>query len=820
MKSQVRIILESGSSNKAKGNAFEDMIRSILESHQYNVKGNINYSGMEIDLIATHKHKSELLYVECKAKPRVSSDELSKFCFNVDFKKADAGYFFRTEELEYQAGALLDEIRKDDRYKNLTFFEPSDIIQILIDNGRIIEPFEAIDKLVLSKRILVVSYFGNFMVYLVNDNNVYPTKFIARKANRPETPISNHEVDLLKGQIDELLELEIINDEQNSLSDLGVRIEEPTLETISEVQESDNWYDYLPASSMKNHFIGRDRIRTSIMRFLKEIRSESTNKRLFYLSGKSGWGKSSLVVEIKGRCHNKHFKNRFYTVAIDTRSATSSNFVALSLMLLIEKAFKDKFLSHTLFASLNINFTSNFDLLSSEYMKKVNQELAREDKYLILIFDQFEDVFRKKELFKSFYKFLSDVTNSQFNFIVGFSWRSEIIIPIDHEAYFYWQQAKEQARLFTVEEFGEKEIDGIIDQLEQSIGKVDNSIKSRIKESSQGLPWLTKKLCIHIYQQVQRGIPKEDLVDSNLNIETLFREDEERVEGKELQALRLIAKRAYDGNFFDETEVGELIDTNTVQSLLHKRLIIRSGANYNIYWDIFRDYLVTGEIPIIGESYLIRHMVSSSMEAFLCFKKLDTLYSLEELKDNYPKNISEDGLYNILIELRTLGLVQKISDKFKVGKIDDISEVSFKVYVTDKFRNYTPYLKLKKLENKVATKEDFISVLKDTFKQDFQENTWNAYANTILSWVLYVDPDIGIISLNHRTNNFNLLKDIDKLVLRHSPNQLFSLLPFTEEEIKSLDRKFLRDLVLLGIVNEEIELTETGQVVVESNINE
>ncbi|MFT5217509.1 MAG: hypothetical protein ACI83H_002648 [Glaciecola sp.] len=94
--------------------------------------------------------------------------------------------------------------------------------------------------------------------------------------------------------------------------------------------------------------------------------------------------------------------------------------------------------------------------------------------------------------------------------------------------------------------------------------------------------WLTKKLCIHIFDQIQSGLAKENLVESNLNILDLFQKDQERLDNNELKALRLIAKRAHESNFFDESDVGDLINGETIASLLHKRLIIRSGANYNI----------------------------------------------------------------------------------------------------------------------------------------------------------------------------------------------------------------------------------------------
>ncbi|MCZ8196999.1 MAG: AAA family ATPase, partial [Flavobacterium sp.] len=442
MKTEIKIILEEGSSNKAKGNCFEVLIRNLLAIHQYDIRGNINFSGMEIDLIAKHKHKDEILYVECKAKEKVSSDELSKFCFNVEFQEADYGYFFRTQELEYQAGALLSEIRKKTKYKNLTFFEPSDIIQMLSDANKIFEPISKLNSFTISKKILAVTHFGDFLIYLVDEANLFPTKFIVVNANNNSLEVKKETVEIIVKRIDELSKLEAITNFIEPIKKNELIKKEVVVETISEVQESEYWYDYLPASSTKNHFVGRDFIRTQILDFFKEVQTDKTHKRIFYLNGKSGWGKSSLLLEIKSRCENKYYKNKFFTLAIDTRSALSDNFVALSFEKLINKAIEKKFIKKTIF-SKQVKFTSNLDLLSSESIEDLFQSLKAENKYLVLIFDQFEDVFRKQDLFKSFYKFLSDVTDKKPNLIVGFSWKSEFFIPNDDPAYYYWQQAKE-----------------------------------------------------------------------------------------------------------------------------------------------------------------------------------------------------------------------------------------------------------------------------------------------------------------------------------------------------------------------------------------
>ena len=817
MKNEIKIILEDGSSNKAKGNCFEDLIRNLLSIHQYKIKQNIRFTGMELDLIAEHKHKAnEILYVECKAKDKVSSIELRTFFANVYHHKANFGYFFRTNELEFDAGGLLEEYKSDSRYSNLSFFEPKDIIEMLSDAKMVFEPTANLISYIISKKILAVTYFGDFFIYLVNESNALPTKFIAVNANQNESIISKENIENLKNKVIEIKDLIYIDNYIKYTKDTSQKTE-TIIEAISEVQESENWYDYLPASSEKNHFVGRDEIRTQILNFFKDVKSNQTNKRIFYLNGKSGWGKSSLVLEIKGRCRNKHYKKQFFTLAIDTRSAISENFVALSFKKLINQAINDNFIEKDIFFS-DISFTSNTDMLSSESIGKLLQKLKTENKFLVLIFDQFEDVFRKKDFFKTFYKFLTDVTDKKPNIIVGFSWKTDFFIQSGDPSYHIWQQAKEQAREFTISEFGEKEIEGIIKQLEGSVGELGNSLKNRIIESSQGLPWLTKKLCIHIFDQIESGLAKESLIESNLNIFDLFQKDQERLDSKELKALKVIAKRAYEGNFFDESEVGDLIEGETITSLLHKRLIIRSGANYNIYWDIYRDYLVTDEIPIIGESYLLRQGVNLCLEVFLLFEK-SRKESNDSLLSKHSKEIGLETLNNILIELRNLGIVQKENELYFISNNIEISKEGFIDYVTIKFQNYTPYLSLKKEKVNKISKTDVINTLKSIFKQEFQDNTWDAYAKNLINWFTISNLDIKsklIIPRKGRGKNIQKIseKELKNFLPKSSLTEIIETIPLLSIDKTSISSKFYRDLLLLNIIDEDRNLTTFGEEII------
>ena len=454
-------------------------------------------------------------------------------------------------------------------------------------------------------------------------------------------------------------------------------------------------------------------------------------------------------------------------------------------------------------------------MLSSESIRTLLEKLKLSGIILVLIFDQFEDVFRKKDFFKTFYKFLSDVTDYKPNLIIGFSWKSDFFIQSDDPAYHIWQQAKEQAREFTITEFGEKEIDGIIRQLEGSIGELDKGIKDRIKESSQGLPWLTKKLCIHIFDQIQSGLSKENLIEANLNILDLFKKDEERLVSKELKALKFIAKKAYEGNFFDETEVGDVVESDTIMSLLHKRLIIRSGANYNIYWDIYRDYLVTGIIPLIGESYLLRQPVNLCLEVLLLFQPNESL-NIEIILKRHPKGISADTLYNILIELRNLGIVQKSSDNYTINNQIDISKDGFINFITAKFQNYTPYLKLKNLNKNKIAKSDVVQILKSTFKQEFQDTTWEYYANYLISWLLFSGIDVKSklikpVKGRGKVKSNIILGDMFEMIPRSSLKEITEQIPLLLNNEDIINKRFKRDLLLLDIIDDQNRLTDFGK---------
>lgn len=279
MKKEVKIILSSDEYANKKGGVFEDMIRTIVSREGYEITQNLNFAGLEIDLLANHKvRKHELLYVECKAKQKPASTEIKNFSFGVNHKDASHGYFIHTEELDHQAAALSKEIQDSEKpeYKKLSFIGPSQIISILV-SADFIEPLnlKQKNKKLTTKLTLALTYFGKFYVYILADNNL-PSAFGVVNASDSNIAVDDDTVKLLRESIRDLEGLEYL---PNSTSGKSTTTRTATeLDTISEVATGEKWYDYKPTNP--DYFVGRDNLLKSSFDFLESVKAQTSNKRV------------------------------------------------------------------------------------------------------------------------------------------------------------------------------------------------------------------------------------------------------------------------------------------------------------------------------------------------------------------------------------------------------------------------------------------------------------------------------------------------------------------------------------------------------------
>ncbi len=750
MKKEIKIILPSETPQSKKGGIFEDMLRTVLEAQGYGIAQNVNFTGLEIDLLAEHTiRKGERLYVECKAKDKPNSGEIKSFAFGVGHKKASFGYFIHTNELEHQAAGLRTEILESDdpNYKKLSFLGPNEILELL-ENSAFIDSFESKEPAGkrFTKLILALTHFGKYYIALVAGSTM-PSSFICVKADNVSGEVDHGIVEQLRIAIPEINDLEyIVNAE--SATQKPKKITE--IETISELATGESWFDYQPTNP--KFFVGRDQLMKESFRFFEDVKNKKTDKRLFYLEGKSGWGKSSFIANIRDKARSVRNRGKYFVYAVDYRSALSNNFASIAFSKMIEKAKSEGFVPK----KSPLKITSAFDILSSNEVKELLAYLEKEEKLLILVFDQFEDAFRQGTFFKSFYKLLIDAHDVGTNLIVGFSWKTEINIPADHEAYYLWQQVKSNAVELKMPEFGLKELRAVTRQLEKDIDtELPNELRIKLIEISQGFPWLIKKLCIHVLEQVKSGKTLEVLQEEDMNIEILFKQDLEKLTGKDSELLHYIAKRAYDGKQFDVSETDEPSEP-IIKGLINQRLVIKSGTKHNIYWDVFRDYLVEGKVPEIGEIYLLRYQPLKAYKILEIIKRERRLSvnDFEKLEKHKLVHGTYQNYFRLLKDLRVISTdevdEQKYDDDKKyhiaIDSLTNLSEDKYKDFLHEKFKRYAPLIRLQKLgDQKTISQEEAQNIVKETFRgRNYNATTWSTYTLILMTWLKYAGYRLNI----------------------------------------------------------------------------
>ncbi len=354
------IVIWPSEDNKGydKGKFFEDLTNRIFTSQRFKVDSNVHVTGQEFDLECAHIDRvNERCLVECKAKKSLSSDEVKKFVFSVGFKQFDYGFFLYTGRFERQVSGLIKEIQSDNnnRYKNLYFWNAEKVIELLVSSTTITKFNYDFEDYEIRKVILLYSHIGIFYIPILSSTTV-PTHFCVIDARNNTQIDDKNTITSIKNHIDELTslkQLSLQNEEDNNKNIIT------ELETVAEIQSSDSWDDYKPASL--RHFVGRKRQKDRLFSFLKDARKYNTNKRVFYVDGKSGWGKSSLMNDLRERCRNRHYKNKYLALVVDSRSANSHNFLPLTYKMLIEKAVNEAFIPKKF---LKIKIPSSFDVLA------------------------------------------------------------------------------------------------------------------------------------------------------------------------------------------------------------------------------------------------------------------------------------------------------------------------------------------------------------------------------------------------------------------------------------------------------------------------
>lgn len=388
-----------------KGSFLESLSAKILKRQSYEVVERVRFTGMEVDLLATHRPSGDEVYVECKfQRNSVSANVIDLMLGQAFRKRIERLALFAVGDLSKEAKGAVLEIKKDSR-ASLSYYDHTRILEALEDTSlspRLV-PSE-IPAGVLQATLIVHPEQPFFWVLQEQrDGRPFQIFLLGEASKTRPTP---RDIRALLDQHQLLEGLPIVGwideDNQTDLAD----IKGPTNEVVSPVVTADTVLDYRPCRP--EDFVGRGELQKDIWGFLEQARADTTSTRLLALVGPSGSGKSSLVAKLASRFRNKKWKNRLFLYPVDVRSARGALFVAEAVLQALRSSSQAGFLSF----DDAINIEDAEDILSSSSVSAAVEQLQNEQKLLVVFFDQFEEVFTKEELlpvFRAFRRFALDI---------------------------------------------------------------------------------------------------------------------------------------------------------------------------------------------------------------------------------------------------------------------------------------------------------------------------------------------------------------------------------------------------------------------------
>lgn len=598
-----------------RGRILERFARRLLETQNFDVVEEVRVTGTEIDLLAVDRTTGERVFVECKAhRSNISAEVISKLLGTVKFRNVSAGWLISTYALSKDAKGMRDEWeqRAPAERRELQIYEPEALVKRLISAKGIVDPAEMLKPAGLryaDEICLLLTCHGEFWAVLALDDATGIRQSVLLFDATDGSRVNAEET------------IEAVSQTDTTLASLRWWVGQPTdqmreaerlhgeLQSIVRVPIAEHWADYRPARP--EDFVGRDQLQRDVFDFFDKTRSGQSSTRLLAIKAPSGWGKSSCVLKIGSRASKSVGRTKTFVFAVDSRAATTRRFGELALFTAIKKAIDAKFVDDP----GEFSFGGADNPFSTEAMQIVLRSLRRDRKLICLFFDQFEELLYKDELvavYDEIQALCNAVDEAQENVVIGFSWKTDGTIPPEHKAYHLWHSLADRRFEFELTPFTASEVTIALNSFSRELGQpLAPQLRRLLQDHCQGYPWLLKKLCIHIFDLIRTGMDQSDVLVRSLSIQELFKKDIERLSEPEYACVKQIAQES-PAEFF---KIVNTYGDEVVNRLLDKRLIVRSGPRLSIYWDIFRDYVLTDRIPYIPINYVPQANLATYLSA-------------------------------------------------------------------------------------------------------------------------------------------------------------------------------------------------------------
>lgn len=733
---KIEVALHKSSTTKERGDLLESLTEKLLSAQSYEVIKEIRFTAVELDLLCRHKISGKEIYVECKAyrDKKIDANILKNLAGTLFLKNYAEAWLISTSEYGKEAKGFTNEwkAKEKEQATRLSFYDPKRVIESLISSGVIKkQPVDLAAEYIGSENligewVLLITYYGIFwaaatlaggipsgvLCYYAKNNELVDDADLLSNLANTDTSLNTLNFKIPKANKTKLVEMDFIK-----------------TTSVVQVQTGEAWSDYRPARP--EDFVGRIKDINYVFDFFKNVREDSTKTRIFAVTGNSGMGKSSFIAKLRSKAENYQNKNKYFVFPVDVRAATSPDYIYSSLLQALKNAQIEGFGNQ----AIQLVLSDVGSPLNSESIKSYLESLEAKNQLIALVFDQFEELYSKPELYEVFEKaksLLLSAASIKMNFCLGFAWKSDSTTHSEHPAYFFWHQLADYRITRKLTPFSDRESNAVINLFEKEIDeKLHHDLRHNLVASSQGYPWLLKKLCIHLYEKVDNGINQTDLLENKLDVASLFKEDMESLNPAESSCLRVIAQRAP----VDWFEIIEISGPDTLKSLIDRRLVIRSGDRLNVYWDIFREYILTGSVPVIPLRYLPSTDFSS---LYKVVKHLNhqTKTSVQELV--LKAKLSEGTIQNIGSDMIMFGVVTRESGLYTLSEdIENCDEIEILRAIREKFSKHAFTYAIKDIaSHSVVNVNSLIEVLKQLYSDNkYADKTWHAYTVRLCRWL-------------------------------------------------------------------------------------
>lgn len=760
LKKQFKVIIPTDWENDQKGKFFEDLMAELIRKRGWCVKKRLRFTGMEIDILAYDADKpQEDILVECKfsqLNTPLGAGVLTDLVGKATLKDIRRAILVSNSKLGKDAEGLFDEEEKKSKTKSrhvtLNFWDSERLVDMFVDIQRIKLPDLTLKDIGQVKTITLLRTIKEFLWVAeeIGEEGI-PTNAIVFPTS--EDCILNFEkleADFSKDNSWrglKILDGSKIKSRSSNTAQLNSVSRTDAEEIVIPIGIANSFYDHRPCRS--KDFIGRLKLQEKFWKFLKNIREGNELTRIVCFSGRTGLGKSSLVVKITEDSRQKEdYKNSFYIYNVDVRSAREENgalFVIGAVKKALQQAIDDNFIE---LPSYKIFVDSIEQPFSSQSIQKALKNLKINQKTIVIFFDQFENIFTKESLFcvyESFERAAYEVDSIKENIVLGFCWRTGILIPDDHDARKMWDKLSDIRKEF--DELKELNLEESRDYLKLFIRylnkekrQLSSDTRKWILENCSGLPWAMNKICSAINSDYNQEIIYS-YQEANVVIKEMFKKDLQSLTKQEIKCLHYVAENALIKLDILIDKFGEKV----IKSLEEKKFLIRSGLNYTIYWDIVRDFILDEEkLPAIPISYRPRYPVDKVLEILKkIIQEKQKGISISELVDIFDFNPSK--VKNVVWDLQKFQLVYADGDGKIIAQKNlwKSGEYELANYLAKKLENHIVvrqiYAQLK--PNGKMTRWAFEELLEEVYPGKegvkLKRDTYEDYASRMLPWLYF-----------------------------------------------------------------------------------